>query len=136
VPCPGTENLQACSPTWEGPVNRNAGLPVRSIRALGTGLAGPPNDPGALVGVAVGWPPGAGGFRVGTATEIGLSGGPPFGLLQVTSGGGLSEEPPKFAWIPQATLGYAEKVRSQFLSLRQLLSSHDSYGAGWAENPQ
>jgi len=41
-----------------------------------------------------------------------------FWLLQATSGGGLFEKPPKSAWIRQATQGYAEKVRSQFLSLR------------------
>ena len=45
--------------------------PIRSIRGLGMGFAGPPNDSGALVGVAVGWPLGEEGFRAGTVTETG-----------------------------------------------------------------
>lgn len=53
-----------------------AALPVRSIRGLGTGLAGPPNDRGALVEVAVGWPPGEEGFGAGTTTETGYRAGP------------------------------------------------------------
>jgi hypothetical protein len=42
----------------------------------------------------------------------------PFRLPQATSSGGPFRRPPKSAWIPQPALGYAEKVRPQFLSLR------------------
>jgi hypothetical protein len=54
------------------------GRPCRSGQSggFGTGLAGPPNDRGALVGVAVGWPPGEEGIRAGTATETGIGRGP------------------------------------------------------------
>jgi hypothetical protein len=117
--------------TW---LSSGAALPVRSIRGLGTGLAGPPNDRGALIGAAVGWPPGEEGFRAGAATETGYRAAP-LGCCKRPPPAAFSEDPPKSAWIPQGTLGYAEKVRSQFLSLRQLLSSRDCYGAGRAENP-
>jgi hypothetical protein len=52
------------------------------------GLAGPRNDRGALVGVAVGWPPGEEGFRASAATEDRVSGGP-LRLLQAPSADGL-----------------------------------------------
>jgi hypothetical protein len=49
----------------------------------------------------------------------------PFRLVQATSAGGLFRRTShKSAWIPEATLGYAEKVRSQFLSLRQFKTAN------------
>jgi hypothetical protein len=86
-----------------------------SIRRLGAGLAGPPIDPGALVGVARRLA--AGGFGTVTATpetDGGLSGG-----LLLAAAGDLRRRPfRKTSQVRQATQGYAEKVRSQFLSLR------------------
>jgi hypothetical protein len=42
----------------------------------------------------------------------------PLGLLQASPGEDLNPKTAKFAQIPLATLGYVERVRSQFLSLR------------------
>ena len=49
--------------------------------------------------------------------QTGSSSGP-LGCSKLTSGGTPLPNPQKSAQIPQATLGYVEKVRPQLLSLR------------------
>jgi hypothetical protein len=87
-------------------------------RACRTGQAGgsvrpwpgAPDGPDAREAAASGSPGAAGpGYLAG-----------PLRLPQATSGVGPLFEDPKVRLDPPATLGYAEKVRPQFLSLRQL----------------
>jgi hypothetical protein len=65
--------------------------------------------------------PGPGGFMAAKATPAKdrvVSGWPPEGRYRRPRRGAPFPKTPKVPLAPQATLGYVEKVRSQFLSLR------------------
>jgi hypothetical protein len=111
LPYPITKASNARSTNWNidisrrHSISRRAYLAVRSIRGLGTGLAGPPNDRGALVGVAVGWPPGEEGFLGPVQPPRPVSDGPPLGCCKqpppAAFSGNLRSPPgsPRLLWV-------------------------------------